>query len=241
MKISIIVPAFNEERLIARSLKEINEARAAFGELRWDSELIVCDNNSTDRTAELARAAGATVVFEPVNQIARARNRGAAAASGDWLIFIDADSYPSRALLAEVAAHIRRGRCLGGGVTVQLDERRAGALAWLGLWNSISRLARWPAGSFIFCETTAFRQLGGFSRELFVAEEVEFGRRLKRLARQTHRAVTILHRHPLVTSTRKLHLYSAREFLDFIARAVWSRGAVFRNRAACGPWYDGRR
>jgi len=54
--------------------------------------MIVCDNNSTDRTAEIARAAGAIVVYEPVNQIARRRNCGAAAATGDWLIFVDADS-----------------------------------------------------------------------------------------------------------------------------------------------------
>ena len=52
-------------------------AANAFTQRGWDFELIVCDNNSTDRTAEIARAAGATVEFEPVNQIARARNSGA--------------------------------------------------------------------------------------------------------------------------------------------------------------------
>jgi len=76
MKISLIVPAFNEEKCIARSLRKIRAASDAFVSLGWDSEIIVCDNNSTDRTAEKARAAGATVVFEPVNQISRARNRG---------------------------------------------------------------------------------------------------------------------------------------------------------------------
>ena len=79
VKVSIIIPAFNEERLLGQSLAQINLARAAFANRAWDSELIVCDNNSTDGTAEIARSAGATVVFEPVNQIGRARNRGAAA------------------------------------------------------------------------------------------------------------------------------------------------------------------
>ena len=122
MKISIVVPAFNEERLLGGSLAQITSAAAAFTRRGWDFELIVCDNNSTDRTAEIARAAGATVVFEPVNQIDRARNTGAAAASGDWLVFVDADSHPSAELFAEVAGQIKSGHCLAGGSTVRLDE-----------------------------------------------------------------------------------------------------------------------
>ena len=77
----------------------MKSAAGAFVRRGWGVELIVCDNNSTDRTAEIARNAGARVVFEPVNQIARARNRGAAAATGDWLIFVDADSHPSAGLV----------------------------------------------------------------------------------------------------------------------------------------------
>ena len=95
VKISIIVPAFNEEKLIVASLKEIKKACAAFSDEDWQTEVIVCDNNSSDRTGELSRAEGALVVFESVNQIARARNAGARAASGDWLVFVDADSHPA--------------------------------------------------------------------------------------------------------------------------------------------------
>ena len=121
VKISIVVPAFNEERLLGGSLAQIKSAAGAFTQRGWDFELIVCDNNSTDRTAEIARAAGATVVFEPVNQIARARNSGAAAATGDWLVFVDADSHPSAGLFADVAEQIQSGKCLAGGSTVRLD------------------------------------------------------------------------------------------------------------------------
>jgi glycosyltransferase involved in cell wall biosynthesis len=169
MKISVIVPAFNEEKMIGRSLGTIREASTAFSELGWESELIVCDNNSTDRTAETARAAGATVVFEPVNQISRARNKGASAASGEWLVFVDADSFPGRELFADVAATIQGGECLGGGVTVELDAAR-GWLKWVtSTWNLLSRIKHWAAGSFVFCEAKAFRALGGFSEELYAA------------------------------------------------------------------------
>ena len=77
-------------------------------------ELIVCDNNSTDRTAAIAAAAGAIVVFEPINQISRARNTGAARATGDWLLFVDADSFPTRELFADVVAAISSGACMAG-------------------------------------------------------------------------------------------------------------------------------
>src|SRR4051812_9742310 len=99
MKVSLIIPAFNEERLIGETLSAVKIASAAFTRRGWDTELIVCDNNSTDRTNQIAQEAGARVVFEPVNQIARARNTGAAAATGEWLLFVDADSQPSPELL----------------------------------------------------------------------------------------------------------------------------------------------
>ena len=113
--------------------------------------MIVCDNNSTDRTAQAAREAGARVVFEPVNQISRARNAGARVASGDWLLFIDADSYLHPATLADLLRATRHKRCAGGGCVVGLDEAPLAAHAFVGLWNLLSRAQRWAAGSFVFC------------------------------------------------------------------------------------------
>src|SRR5215469_9638194 len=241
MRVSIIVPAFNEELLIGGSLARINEATPAFGAKYWDTELIVCDNNSTDSTAELARAAGAKVVFEPVNQIGRARNAGAAAASGDWFIFIDADSYPSRELFAEVVEEIETGTCLAGGCTLRLEGDYRVGKAITGLWNRISRLARLAAGSFIFCEATAFRAVGGFSLELFAGEELDLSAKLKKRARESGRRIVILYRHPLLTSARKIHLYTLREHLQFMMRAAFWRQRVLTSRAECHTWYDGRR
>jgi len=231
MKLSVIVPAFNEEKLLATTLACIRDAAEGM-----DAELIICDNNSTDRTAEIARQAGATVVFEPVNQISRARNAGAAAASGDWLVFIDADSFPDRALFAELAEAIASGRCVGGGATVRFDEADRASHGAVAIWNAISRSMRWAAGSFVFCEARAFRALGGFSTELYASEEIDFSRRLKRLGR-----LTILHRHPLRTSGRKVRLYSKTEYLKLLARVVLSGGRSLRSRDECFAWYDGRR
>jgi glycosyltransferase involved in cell wall biosynthesis len=172
LKLSVIVPAFNEERLLPATLASIRTAVRAFHDAGWSTELIVCDNNSTDRTAKVAAAAGARVVFEPVNQIARARNAGAAAASGDWLLFVDADSHPSPGLLSDVADAIRGGDCIAGGATVTIDSTKRLARAAVVMWNFISRTMRWLAGSFIFCETATFRRVGGFSERLYAAEEL---------------------------------------------------------------------
>ena len=242
MKISVIVPAFNEERLLAGTLQCIKESTVAFERRGWETELIVCDNNSTDRTAEIAAGAGALVVFEPVNQISRARNAGAARATGDWLLFVDADCRPSAALFGEMAGAIAAGRCLGGGATVRFDERTDFLVTLaLATWNALSRLAKWAAGSFIFCEAAAFREIGGFSERLFAAEEIDFSRRLKRRARARGRGFAILHRHPLRTSGRKVRLYSWRELFIFMLRTVVYGGRTLRSREECFAWYDGRR
>src|SRR5882724_8031196 len=226
---SVIVPAFNEEKLIAASLGAIRSAMSVFQERGWESELIVCDNNSTDHTAELARAAGAMVVFDPVNQIGRARNMGAEAATGDWLVFVDADSHPSRELCGDVADAIATGKFLYGGSTVTMEGARGLPRMVVKLWNGISRFGNYAAGSFIFCETAAFRKIGGFDNRLFASEEIDLSRRLKRLAQGTGKRAVILHRHPMVTSARKLHLYSTGEHLKFLLRTVFGLGRALRN------------
>lgn len=241
MKISVVVPAFNEEKLLPATLESIREAAAAFTALGWEHEVVVCDNNSTDGTAALARAAGAKVVFEAVNQIARARNSGAGGASGAWLIFVDADSHPSRALFASVAEQIQRGDVMAGGSTVRIEGPYPVAKFVTGCWNWLSRFSRWAAGSFIFCEAAVFRQVGGFSRDLYASEEIELFRRLKRHARVTGRRIVILDRHPLLTSARKMHLYTPWEHLRFLARTVLVGGRTLKSREECLTWYDGRR
>ena len=123
MKISIVIPAYNEERLLPATLESVRKACEAFSGRGWDWEIVVCDNNSSDRTALLAREGGAHVVFEPVNQIGRARDTGARAAKGEWLIFIDADSTPGVGLFSSIATAITQGKALGGGATVRLDDQ----------------------------------------------------------------------------------------------------------------------
>lgn len=241
MNISLVVPAYNEEKLIAGSLNAMQLAMAAFARRGWETERVVCDNNSTDRTAEVARECGALVVFEPVNQISRARNRGAQAARGDWLIFVDADSYPSVELMEDVARAIESGRFLGGGSTVKLECPKMSTRVTNVIWNGLSRTMKWAAGSFVFCEAMAFRTLGGFSEELYASEELDFSRRLRVHARGQGKSITILHRHPLVTSARRMTLTTRLQLFRMFCATVWHRGANLRQRETCNIWYDGKR
>ena len=240
--ISIIVPAFNEEKLLAASLRAVKAAAEAFTTAGIAWELVVCDNNSTDQTAEIARAEGARVVFESVNQIGRARNTGANAATGTWLLFIDADSHPSQELLRDTAALTRRPDVLLAGATIRLDEASVLVRLVCGVWNTTSRLRKLVAGSFIFVRASAFREVGGFDLRFFAGEEIDLALRLqKHVGRRDRQRTVILKRHPLVTSGRKLQLYKKGEIARFLIKSLIRPMKTTASREACAMWYDGRR
>jgi glycosyltransferase involved in cell wall biosynthesis len=241
VKISIVVPAFNEEKVLGESLAKIKLASNAFAQIGWETELIVCDNNSSDRTAEIARSVGATVVFEPVNQISRARNSGAAAATDDWLVFVDADSHPGTELFADVAKEIQSGNCLAGGATIRWDERRFITELITPVVNVGFRWRRLLSGAFIFIETATFRKLGGFSLETFAGEDWELGLRLQKLARETGKRFVILHRHPILTSARRMEDYSVLTPFKGLYYILFVPRRIKVSRETARRWYDGRR
>lgn len=243
MHVSLIVPAFNEARLLPDSLDHLQQAAAVLHERGWTTELIVCDNNSTDATAAVAAAAGARVVFEPINQISRARNRGATVATGDWLWFIDADSRPSRELFHRTADEIARGKVVAVGTTLEFENTPWHFRAVAGLWKLWSLLWSHLAGSFVVVDAAAFRALEGFSTEYFVGEELDLSVRLARWGRaqRPRRRVRVLRGVPLLTSGRKARLYSTRENLRFLGRMLLFPFATMKRRDACFIWYDGRR
>lgn len=241
MHLSIIIPAFNEERLIEQCLQSISTSLALNCKPGFTSEIIVVDNNSTDSTATLARQAGARVVFEPVNQIGRARNAGAAEAAGDWLLFVDADSLLNPGLLADILQLIEDGKSVGCGSTIQMHGLPWWADLTLKLWTGASILFRWAAGALVVCRADAFRDVGGFDQELYAADEVTLSQKLKKWGRQRGLQFVILRKHPLESSARKVKLYSAGEITGQILRVLLHPRRALQDKKQLSVWYDGRR
>lgn len=233
--ISVVMPAFNEEQLIQRSIAAVRESFLKAG---WASyEIVVCDNNSTDRTAELARAAGARVAFEPHNQISRARNTGAAHALGQWLIFIDSDTFLNPALLKGTIERFESGKFCGGGAVLRFDRSSLGrfAAAMTSFWNRVSAFFHVAAGSYVYCYQEAWRDVGGFSESMYAGEELVFSRKVKRWGRKRGLKFKVLTEAPIITSARKLEWYSTRQLLWHMIQAGLP-GALMK-REACGLWY----
>jgi len=239
MKLSVIVPAFNEGKRIGACLRSVRSALQANARPGVETEIIVANNNSTDATAEIARDFGADVAFEPVNQISRARNAGARAATGEWFLFLDADTLLNADSAREMLERIEAGQCAGGGSIITFDEAPWTGRCLCRLWNRMSIRFTIIAGCFLFCRADAFHDLGGFSLDLFSAEELEFTANLKRWARARRLSVVILRQTPLVTSGRKFVLYSRREWGRFLWRYVKAPRQAPRERLDLH--YDGRR
>jgi glycosyltransferase involved in cell wall biosynthesis len=241
MKLSVIIPAYNEEKLLGGCLETVFAALRANALRNGEAEVIVVDNNSSDRTAELARAAGATVIFEPINQISRARNAGGRVAQGDWFLFVDADSHLHADTLADLLGRIRCGRLAGGGCVIGLDPAPPVGHFMIEICNLLMRTMLWAAGSFVFCRADAFRDIGGFSTQLYAAEEIQFSLDLKRWGRTKGLGFAILNARRHVSSGRKFYLYSPSEILRQFFRGLVLTRSTLRDQKKLAVFYDGRR
>jgi len=93
LKISIVIPAINEERGIGKTIDAVN--KDYFNNKHWDLEIILVDGNSKDKTRDIAASKGATVLLEKRKGYGRAYKTGLAHATGDVIVTGDADAtYP---------------------------------------------------------------------------------------------------------------------------------------------------
>jgi glycosyltransferase involved in cell wall biosynthesis len=230
--ISFIVPAYNEELLIGPTLAAIHAAARDSGE---PYEVIVVDDGSTDRTAEVARECGARVVRVECRQIAGTRNAGAREAAGEILIFVDADTVIAPPTLRATLAALAAG-AVAGGASLRLD----GQIPWHGrllLWlvRAGMRIGRLAAGCYVFCTRAAFEAAGGFDERLYASEEIALSRALAR-----HGRVVIL-RETVVSSGRKLRTHSGWEILQMMSAVARQGPRALQSRDKLGLWYGRRR
>jgi glycosyltransferase involved in cell wall biosynthesis len=209
-ELSIIIPAYNEEDFIAPTLKHLQSACEACD---IETEIIVVDNNSNDRTAEIAKANKAKVVFEKVQQIAKARNSGAAQAESDMFLFLDADTEINTPLLQETLKQLKTGDCLAGGTTLQTDREHSCLNRFVKYWNIISTKLKLAAGCYIFCQRDAFFEAGGFNEKVYASEEIWLFKKLKKIAQRERKKIIIIETSPIMTSARKFDWFSPYLFL----------------------------
>jgi glycosyltransferase involved in cell wall biosynthesis len=226
--LSFIIPAHNEERYIGECIASIIASARALGQT---FEVIVVDDASTDRTAEIAASHGATVAKVAHRQIAATRNAGAREARGAWLFFVDADTFANpRALRACLRA--LQGGAVGGGCVFTFDGK-------LPIWAKVlypvavvlARSLKLMGGCFLFCTREAFAAVGGFDERYFAAEEAVFIRALKRHGRFAVPGPTV------ITSGRKLRMYSAWRLLGESWRWIRDGRGRYQRREGLDLWY----
>jgi glycosyltransferase involved in cell wall biosynthesis len=133
--LSIVVPAHNEEAFLGATLSALDLAARSLG---IPYEIVVVNDASTDRSAEIAASFGARVVPTNVRHIAAARNAGARAARAEMLVFVDADTIVSSRILRAAVDALRNG-AVGGGASAHFEaEAPAASSSRAGHPSSVS-------------------------------------------------------------------------------------------------------
>lgn len=229
---TLVIPAYNEEVWLPKCLEAVGQAMV---QEKRPGEVIVVDNNSTDATGRLARELGTRVVFEPVNQISRARNTGAAAAKGRYLIFLDADTLLPPALLKATLDALESGSCCGGGSLLSFDRNNnllGNVLA--RIFSHLSERYHLAPGGYFFCTREAFEALGGFSLKLYASEEIRLSRQMKKWGKKQGQEFRILKENPVLTSARKLDQMGLIVF-TLVVGILFPFAVYFRS--LCRLWY----
>lgn len=187
-RVSIIIPAVNE----ARNLPRILEAAQA-GE---PHEIILVDGGSTDETVGIARSMDCIVLSAPRCRAVQ-MNRGAAIATGEYLLFLHADTLLPDDYLMQVLSLLGQPGVAGGAFEFAIADDFAGRRLVESTTNWRARRLQLPYGDqALFVRSEVFEQLGGFP-EMPIMEDYEFVRRLKRLGQ------IVIAPSPAVTSGRR--------------------------------------
>lgn len=234
MKLSVIVPAYNEAAALPDTLARI---RLSLKAASAESELIVVDNASEDATAKLAHEAGARVIHEPTRNIAAVRNAGAREAGGDVLVFVDADTLVPERLFGEILRALEDERCYGGAVAVEYDCLERRWMSWyLAGWKFWATIFHFAQGAAQYARRQAFVAVHGYDEGIFMGEDVELYRRIRRYAKRQGGYVSVLNEPKVLTSGRRFNRMTPWKILVF-THPVFIR-LTWRKRRWWRDWYE---
>lgn len=241
-RISLVIPAYNEERFLPRLIDSVAAAAQRYSAGPAAVEVIVADNASTDRTAEIARERGCRVVPVAKRCIAAARNAGAFAASGEIVGFVDADMRIHPGTFDAIEDALGTGKFVGGATGVTLERWSAGLAATFAMLLPVVWLTSFDTG-VVFCRREDFSATGGYDESLRLAEDVAFLYALRRVGRQKGKRLTRLTQVKAIASTRKFDDHGDWHYLTTIPRLAI--GMLLKRPEAAGEleryWYEPRR
>lgn len=229
MRFSVIIPAYNEEQYLPRLLDSIEVARSNYSGGPAAVEVIVADNGSTDRTAEVAAARGARVVTVEKRRIAAARNGGGHAAKGEIVCFIDGDSAVHPQTFDAIDKAISSGRYVAGATGLTLERKSLGLLVTYCLAAPLALITRMDSG-VVFCCREDFEAIGGYDESRLYAEDVLFLMALRRLGRKRGQRLTRLSSVRALGCTRKFDQFGDWHYF-------WMLGHVFKSLVTWN-WHD---
>ncbi|MBI5760079.1 MAG: glycosyltransferase [Planctomycetales bacterium] len=177
IRLSVIIPAYNEQSWIAQTLDAIGTAQSRLP-TAVASEVILVDNGSVDDTVNLARSHKQPLQFRiehcPTLGAARARNWGAHRARGDILIFVDADTLVPEDAFIRVLEHCDLRQYEAGMFSLGALDGGLRSRCWWFFWNQVRRLPLAKAKAMpalMFCTRAVFEELGPFDERVVIGEE----------------------------------------------------------------------
>lgn len=190
--VSVIIPAYREEPVINGAVTAIRRLPGAD-----QAEIIVVDGEAGGKTAAAVRDPAVKRVLSAKGR-GRQLNRGAAAAGGDALLFLHADTILPAAAFERIAEAMADEGCAGGAFDLAIDSPRRVFRLIESAASLRSRLTRIPYGDqAIFIRASCFRMLGGF-KEIPLMEDVELMQRIKGRGWKI-----VIFREPVLTSARR--------------------------------------
>jgi glycosyltransferase involved in cell wall biosynthesis len=234
VQISVVIPAYNEEKYIGRTLEAARAALATISE----AEIIVVDNESTDSTQEIAESFGARIVKEHKHNIGQVRNTGGFAAVGELIVFLDADTVVAPGLFEKIIEAMTDEHCVGGSVAVEYERtyRRKWIRYYLMCWQFWGRFLRMRQGAAQFCRREALQELGGYDTSIYLGEDIEFHWRLDKLARKRGGYTAFIEDPKVHTSSRRYEKMGIVRTLIFTHPITiflaWRRPSLWKD------WYE---
>jgi glycosyltransferase involved in cell wall biosynthesis len=241
-RFSLIIPAYNEEAYLGALLNSVDKARACYVGGAEDIEVVVVDNASTDRTADLARRRGCWVVPEEKRVIAAARNKGGRSARGQILAFIDADNMIHPDTFNAIDRSLSTGKVIAGATGVKMERVSLGIAVTYVLMIPMAWITGMDTG-VVFCRREDFEAIGGYNEDRLFAEDVQFLWDLMLLGRRRGQKLARITSVKAIFSARKFDAYGDWHYLWLMILFLY--GLLFSRRSmdnfALKYWYSDKR